>query len=645
MKFLKYLSAFAASVIIVSAAALNVSAETNEDTAAELIAEPIVTDYIAETEQDSIETTVSEESSDVSDTEITTAVSTADDETSTTVVTAEPEPLPTPGWNESDDGKTYYYDENGEKYVGYHEIDGNAYYFAQNGAMKTGWYTIEGIRMYFDPETGVRNTGWIDYMNNLYYDDPVLGKLTGIGQVDGETYIFDDNGILYKDWFVYDDAKYYGGETGRIRKGQCDINGKPYLFSNTGRFLSGWQTVNGRRFFYDYETTEIVYGWINYNGFIYYSSPSSGKYTGDRVISGLKYRFTEKGYLVTGLQKFDDGTRYYYKDGTPGRGFIKINGSTYYFDKNTCLMLTGFQAIDGAIYYFDPGSGKMVYDWKTIDGKKYYFDKNGKMQIGLVTINKKIYFFDDTGAMLTGWKTVENKKYYFDGNGVAKTGWQTIDGKKYYFNDKGVMATDFRTLDQKKYYFGSDGVMKTGWQTVKGDKYYFGKNGAAYTGRHTIDQNSYFFYSNGKLVQNGNQQIVEKALSQLGNVGGKPYWTWWGYNFRIEWCACFVSWCANQCGFTQTGDVPEFISCAIGIKWFKDHGQWKNPKKYTPTSGDYIFFDWEPDGVADHVGIVDHCEDGIVYTVEGNSGDKCRQQYYYLDEYCIFGYARPSYQP
>lgn len=147
------------------------------------------------------------------------------------------------------------------------------------------------------------------------------------------------------------------------------------------------------------------------------------------------------------------------------------------------------------------------------------------------------------------------------------------------------------------------------------------------------------------MVTGGNQDIVAKALTQLGNVGGKPYWTWWGFDFRIEWCACFVSWCANQCGYTQDGSVPEFISCSVGITWFKQHGQWKNKESYTPISGDYIFFDWEPDGIADHIGIVDYCENGYVYTIEGNSSDQCRRRSYKLTDIRIFGYARPSFQP
>ena len=44
----------------------------------------------------------------------------------------------------------------------------------------------------------------------------------------------------------------------------------------------------------------------------------------------------------------------------------------------------------------------------------------------------------------------------------------------------------------------------------------------------------------------GNPQLVELAKSQVGNVGGQPYWSWYGFDSRVEWCACFVSWCYGQ---------------------------------------------------------------------------------------------------
>ena len=145
------------------------------------------------------------------------------------------------------------------------------------------------------------------------------------------------------------------------------------------------------------------------------------------------------------------------------------------------------------------------------------------------------------------------------------------------------------------------------------------------------------YYPYGRaFTSGGNQAIVEVALTQLGNEGGQPYWSWYGFDGRVEWCACFVSWCADQCGYLDSGIVPKFAGCVDGANWFKGNGQWQD-RNYEPTAGTIIFFDWENDGETDHVGIVEKCENGVVYTVEGNSGDACRQNQYSVGSSSIYG--------
>lgn len=140
----------------------------------------------------------------------------------------------------------------------------------------------------------------------------------------------------------------------------------------------------------------------------------------------------------------------------------------------------------------------------------------------------------------------------------------------------------------------------------------------------------------------GNQAIVEIALTQVGNVGGEPYWSWWGLSERAEWCAMFVSWCADQAGLIDAGAIPKFENCVWGATWFKDNAGWADDSA-EPSPGDIIFFDWEPDGYPDHVGIVEKCENGLVYTIEGNVNDDCVHGHYYVGDTCIFGYGLPAY--
>ena len=140
----------------------------------------------------------------------------------------------------------------------------------------------------------------------------------------------------------------------------------------------------------------------------------------------------------------------------------------------------------------------------------------------------------------------------------------------------------------------------------------------------------------------GDGEIVSVALSQVGNVGGQLYWSWYGFDGRVEWCACFVSWCANECGYIENGVIPKFAGCVLGSQWFKDRGQWQNGS-FEPSAGQIIFFDWEGDGETDHVGIVEKYENEIVYTVEGNSDDACRQKQYAVGSSVIYGYGIPAY--
>jgi len=142
----------------------------------------------------------------------------------------------------------------------------------------------------------------------------------------------------------------------------------------------------------------------------------------------------------------------------------------------------------------------------------------------------------------------------------------------------------------------------------------------------------------------GQGDLVAVALSQVGNVGGETYWKWYGFDERVDWCAIFVSWCANECGYLENGVIPSFAVCYAGEDWFKAREQWQD-NTYTPNPGDIIFFDWDypdeggQDGIPNHVGIVEKVENGIVYTIEGNSGDSCRQKSYAVGYYEIYGYG------
>ena len=139
----------------------------------------------------------------------------------------------------------------------------------------------------------------------------------------------------------------------------------------------------------------------------------------------------------------------------------------------------------------------------------------------------------------------------------------------------------------------------------------------------------------------GSPAMVELAAKQIGNRGGEPYWRWYGYNYRVEWCAAFISWLANELGYLNTL-IPKTASVPTMVRWFRANGQLQK-KTYEPKPGEIIFFDWNVDGHPDHVGLVEKVENGRIYTIEGNSKDECRRKDYPITSKYVHSYGTPLY--
>lgn len=157
---------------------------------------------------------------------------------------------------------------------------------------------------------------------------------------------------------------------------------------------------------------------------------------------------------------------------------------------------------------------------------------------------------------------------------------------------------------------------------------------------------SMFFFladdGEGKLEAGQPALMVSTAKSQIGTEDGEKYWRWYGFTEPVDWCACFVSWCADEAGLIEDGMVPKFAEVNEGIRWFQEQGRWIDTAEepdYKPSPGTLIFFDWEQDRVADHVGIVEMCKHGLVYAIEGNTSKKVAIKYYLRDSSEIIGYG------
>lgn len=116
-------------------------------------------------------------------------------------------------------------------------------------------------------------------------------------------------------------------------------------------------------------------------------------------------------------------------------------------------------------------------------------------------------------------------------------------------------------------------------------------------------------------------------------IGGKGYFSEWyignyadnpGWNQYTPWCACFLSWAADQKKASIDGNPPRFADVDEGMKGFQESGKWRAPNDEVnkPIPGDYVFFDWDRDSNPDHVGAVLFVDGTKLYTIEGNSGGK-----------------------
>ena len=144
----------------------------------------------------------------------------------------------------------------------------------------------------------------------------------------------------------------------------------------------------------------------------------------------------------------------------------------------------------------------------------------------------------------------------------------------------------------------------------------------------------------------GSNELVNLALSQLGNKGGEKYWRWAGLSSRCEWCALFVSWCGDKTGLRAAGQIPYFSFVSDGVSFYKNKGKWIDGSEVNTSNCDkliypgmIIFFDWEPDGKPNHVGIVTKVENSYIYTVEGNSSDAVREKQYSANSNKIYGFG------
>lgn len=125
--------------------------------------------------------------------------------------------------------------------------------------------------------------------------------------------------------------------------------------------------------------------------------------------------------------------------------------------------------------------------------------------------------------------------------------------------------------------------------------------------------------SRGEILPENTSPYKYFSEWYIGNYADHP-----GWNQYTPWCACFLSWAADQKKASIDGAPPKFADVDKGMASFKESSKWRNPNDANnmPIPGDYVFFDWDGDRDPDHVGAVLCVEGNFLYTIEGNSGGR-----------------------
>ena len=475
------------------------------------------------------------------------------EQTETTAPVEEETPVYTNQF-QTENGSTYYFDNNGNKVTGIQTIGSDVYYFDGNGVLQS---SVEYEGYYFGADGKAVKSDWVKFFEGYkYYDENgqvVKGTSTSpvMKAIDGNNYAFDLNGYMLTGWQEVDGTKYYFAKNG-VRNDTYKVASDALTVSDTN---GTWEKVSGLWKYKlsngSYATSTVLY--IDNH---YYAFDSSGYMLTDSTIwvnngvenSGSGYVHADKnGYLIKGWCKDYDGRYQYFGNNyaayTDG---VYTIGNKQYFFQNRYMVASKTFIYDEKVYKAaDSGALTLVdttnkTDWvKTSDGwyDSWYYYENGKLVTNsFKVIGSKKYYFSESGKMYSG-EVLEygDKAYYVDQNGVVieKTNawYQDEDGELYYYKEDGSLVVNgIYTIGDKKYcfdiygklqkniayyqysyYITDDGgalLLSKGWKFVNFEWRYVQENGTLLRNSFLTEGNKkYYLDDNGAMVTNDVRMI------------------------------------------------------------------------------------------------------------------------------------------
>ena len=513
-------------------------------------------------------------------------------------------------------------------------VDNGRYYVGSDGAWVKGAQKQE-----------VKKQGWVQSGSSWYY-------LTAEGNVVRNAWI----------------GNYWLGSDGRMATSSWVDGGRYYVGSN-GAWVRGAQ-----------KQEEKKQGWVKEGSSWYYFNQgimvrnawqgnywlgSDGRMATSSWVDNDRYYVGSDGVWVKGAQKQEEKKQ----------GWVKEGNSWYYYNQGERTK----NAWVGS--YWLGSEGKMVTGaW--VDNGRYYVGDNGVWDRNAKKEEKK----------KIGWVKTDNIWYYYDGEGIlAKNKWAGnywlgsdgkmvknawVDGGRYYVGSNGAWEKDKKKEDpvptgdqtgwvksgSSWYYFNAQHQMvKNAWQ----GNYWLGADGKMAT-NSWVDNNRYYVGSNGAWVKNpadntNLNRVLDIARKYMGVETGSaehkqivdaynsvdPQPVGCTAKYEDDWCDIFVTTVFQQAGLSDLIGRECGVQRHIGI--MEKKGIWQG--KTQPKVGDIVTFDWDGGGFADHIGIVESVNNGVITTIEGNSiayagsgeNPSVKRKTYDWNSSYIKGYARPAY--
>ena len=499
--------------------------------------------------QDSAENEQAQEASKENDTDAAQIPQIQDEEKSADAAGAEKEVAPTWEKHETDGGEAWWLklgESKGYAHDTFYTNDGKTYYFNEDGDMTTGYVKVDAsatdpsaVKLdpglyYFSKEGNDPSTDTLGSMlkdcwaqeadeNGAWHylgsDGKAVntGEKTGWQQPEEDWYYLKEDGTIDTSktgWVQIENVwmKADKGVAAIQNAGWYQIENRWYMLKNDGNRDSSkvnWQQINGSWYFLktdgsrDTSKTGMQTG---INGKTYFLNAEGVPQNGFQTVNGVAYYFDVQAgtarQLGNNWQQMN-GAWYWIENGRVATGWRVINGKWYYLNPADGRMLTGFYKDATGQLFYSEGSGAMLSTtgWYLLNGTWYWVNGNGSLATGWINVGGTWYYMGENGAMKTGWYQVKGVWYYSNGSGAMQTGWLNRGGTWYYLTGSGAMATGWINLGGTWYYLnpGNGDMMGAGWHLINNKWYYFDGSGAMYSNRWI---GNYYVGGNGDMLTN-----------------------------------------------------------------------------------------------------------------------------------------------